>query len=274
MKMKKWKKYPFLLLIAVSSICYWEYRILTSIPDQGEQQVVSVTTASPKSVSAKTAVKPKVSIKTEAVMPKAEERKEHTKPRKRSFERVEMDYLADALFIGDSRTATLYEYAGWSDTDFFVKYGQTVWDVWENTMDGRSLTDMLREKSYGKIYIMLGINELGTGTPDSFAAQFQTVVDQVRELQPAAVVFVESIMHVTAGKDAQGTYINNPEIDARNEKLKQLADHQNIFYIDANEVMDEPGTGKMREEYSFDGVHLQVKYIEVWREFLLDHGII
>lgn len=291
--MKKWRKYPFFLLMVISCICYWEYRILTNIRYREKQQEILVTTEARQNDAVRAAVKQKVSAKAKgkkgresqkAAEAKKNAEQENTekdkktenleKMRKRNFQRVEMDYLSDALFIGDSRTATLYEYAGWSHTDFFVKYGQTVWDVWDNTMDGRSLEDMLRGKAYGKIYIMLGINELGTGTPDSFAAQFQAVVDRVRELQPKAVVFVESIMHVTAGKDAQGTYINNAEIDARNDKLKRLEDKQNIFYIDANEVMDEPGTGKLREEYSFDGVHLQVKYIEVWREFLLDHGII
>ena len=46
-----------------------------------------------------------------------------------------------------------------------------------------------------------------------------------------------------------------------------------VFYLDVNEVMDEPGTGKLNSEYSNDGVHLKVKHIDVWREFLLDHGV-
>lgn len=198
---------------------------------------------------------------------------EETIPEEREFQRVEMDYLEDALFIGDSRTSTLYEYAGWDNTDFFVKYGQTVWDVWDSDMDGITLEQMLTAKKYGKIYIMLGINELGRGTAETFAAQFGSVVSQIRQLQPDAVIFVEAIMHVTQSKDDENTYINNQEINARNEQLKLLADNRTIFYIDVNEVMDEPGTGKLKQEYSFDGVHLQVKYIEVWREFLLDHGI-
>lgn len=84
---------------------------------------------------------------------------------------------------------------------------------------------------------------------------------------------MESIMHVTQGKDDENTYINNAEINARNEKLKLLADNKTIFYIDVNEVMDAAGTGKLNPEYTFDGVHLKVKHIDVWREFLLDHGI-
>lgn len=192
----------------------------------------------------------------------------------REFQRVEMDYLDDALFIGDSRTSTLYEYAGWENTDFFVKYGQSVWEVWDNEIEGRTLEQMLTEKKYGKIYIMLGINELGTGTAQSFREQFATVVEQVQQFQPEAVIFVEAIIHVTPGKDAENTYINNQEINARNEELKTLADNKTIFYIDVNEVMDGPGTGKLNEDYTFDGVHLKVKYIDVWQEFLLNHGIV
>lgn len=192
----------------------------------------------------------------------------------REFQRVEMDYLDDALFIGDSRTSTLYEYAGWENTDFFVKYGQSVWEVWDSEIEGRTLEQMLTEKKYGKIYIMLGINELGTGTAQSFREQFKNVVEQIRQLQPDAVIFVEAIIHVTPGKDAENTYINNQEINARNEELKTLADNKTIFYIDVNEVMDGPGTGKLNEDYTFDGVHLKVKYIDVWQEFLLNHGIV
>ena len=132
------------------------------------------------------------------------------------FHRVEMDYLSDALFIGDSRTSTLYEYAGWTDVDFFVKNGLTIWDVWERTMDGRTLTDVLSAKQYGKIYIMLGINELGNETAEGYRKQYEGVLAKLEELQPGAVIFVQSIMHVTAAKDAEGTYINNGEVNARN----------------------------------------------------------
>lgn len=290
--MKQWKKYPFFLMILISSLAYGGGQLLKGAQEP-EVQKISVSQASKENAvtEAKTETKEISQEKTEIVekpegikaqpetvetnpeMAEPEPEVTEPEPQERQFQRVEMDYLEDALFIGDSRTSTLYEYAGWDNTDFFVKYGQTVWDIWDNDMDGITLEQMLTSKRYGKIYIMLGINELGTGTPERFAEQFGTVVAQVQQLQPDAVIFVESIMHVTQSKDAENTYINNQEINARNEKLKMLADNKKIFYIDENEVMDEPGTGKLKEEYSFDGVHLQVKYIDVWREFLLNHGI-
>ena len=194
-------------------------------------------------------------------------------PETGAFHRVEMDYLDDALFIGDSRTSTLYEYAGWENTDFFVKYGLTIWDVWEQTMDGRKLENMLFAKQYGKIYIMLGINELGSGTAVTFREEYERVVAKLRQMQPRAVIFVQAILHVTAEKDAEGTYINNQEVNARNQEICKLADNETVFWLDLNEIMDNPATGKLDSIYSFDGVHLKVKYIDVWREFLLDHGV-
>ena len=199
---------------------------------------------------------------------------ENAETGERTFCRVEMDYLEDALFIGDSRTATLYEYAKWEETDFFVKYGMTVWGIWESEMDGKKLEDILLEKQYGKIYIMLGINELGRGTPDSFCEQFQSIVDKIRSLQPEAIIFIQSIMHVTQDKDDENTYINNDEINNRNEKIRNLADEHQIFYLNINEAVDNADTGKLEPEYSFDGVHLKAKYINLWQEYLLNHGIV
>lgn len=299
--MKQWKKYPFFLMIIVSSVIYGGSHLFdigeksetemavveqreTEIPveekrketekvkkqeiemknlEQGENTAGSET----ESVN-----QPESNEQMEIAQP-AETMEEQVQPQAREFQRVEMDYLDDALFIGDSRTSTLYEYAGWENTDFFVKYGQTVWDVFDNNMDGVTLEQMLAGKTYGKIYIMLGINELGTGTAESFAAQFEKDVERVRQMQPNAIIFIQSIMHVTQSKDAENTYINNQEINARNDKLKELADGQNVFFIDENEAMDEPGTGTLKGDCSFDGVHIKAKYIEVWREFLLDHGI-
>lgn len=282
--MKQWKKYPFFLMILVSSLIYGGGHLLERQKEPeaiGEIKNIATETsaeaelASPKGTGPKTVLIPETTLVMEVASVSEAQLVPQVQnvPEEKQFQRVEMDYLDDALFIGDSRTSTLYEYAGWENTDFFVKYGQSVWDVWDNEVEGTTLENMLKSKQYGKIYIMLGINELGTGTPERFAEQFGAIVAKVQQLQPDAVIFVEAIMHVTDSKDAENTYINNQEINARNERLKTLADNKKVFYIDVNEAMDEPGTGKLKEEYSFDGVHLQVKYIEVWREFLLNHGI-
>lgn len=195
-----------------------------------------------------------------------------------SFTTADASYLDGALFIGDSRTITLSSYSGWDNTTFFVETGLTIWSVMESNIanvGGTTMTvrDALGTQTYDKIYIMLGINELGRGTPDSFCEQYKIVLDEIHSLQPQAVIYLQSIMHVTQSKDDENYYINNMEINARNEKLQTLADNVNVFWLDENEVFDAPGTGKLNPEYTSDGVHLKPMCIDIWQDFLLKHVI-
>ena len=61
----------------------------------------------------------------------------------------------------------------------------------------------MKKNKFEKIYIMLGINEIGTGTADTFAEQYGKVINTIREKQPDAIIFIQSIMHVTKKKDKE-----------------------------------------------------------------------
>lgn len=196
------------------------------------------------------------------------------------FEAVTEEYFDDALFIGDSRTVGLFEYAGIEErAEFYCKTSLTIWDVLEkpivNTVSGDKITiaQALSGQKFGKIYLMVGINELGRGNPDLFMEQYEKVVKEIRRLQPEAVLFVEGIMHVAEEKNDTDAIFNNTNINIRNERIKQLADNRNIFYIDVNEaVCDE--NGNLKEEYTFDQIHLKAAYYKIWKEFLLEKGIV
>lgn len=191
-------------------------------------------------------------------------------------EEAVQSYLSETLFIGDSRTATLHEYSGWDAAHFYVKNGLTIWDVLDETIaeyNGEKLTvdEALQKQKFKRIYVMLGINELGRGTPETFAEQYKEVIARIKQLQPEAVIIVEAIMHVTEEKDAEETYINNAEINARNEKLKEMAEYLDVYWLDVNEVTDNKESNCLVSEYSFDGVHLKVKYLDVWKKFILEN---
>ena len=195
------------------------------------------------------------------------------------FTAVDESYLSDALFIGDSRTVALQMYGGLVNTNFFVDTGMSIWKVMDApiaNINGQTMTvdAALQSASFNKVYIMLGINEVGTGTADTFLQQYANVVNRIRQLQPQAIIYVQSIMHVTQSKDEAGTDINNVNINERNEKLKTLADNVNVFWIDENEAFDEAGTGKLNAEYTSDGVHLKAKYISLWINYILSHAVV
>ena len=196
-----------------------------------------------------------------------------------TFTTVDESYLNGALFIGDSRTVALQMYGGLVNSNFFVNTGMNIWKVMESqiaNVNGQNMTvdAALQVAKYDKIYIMLGINEVGTGTPDTFLQQYCVVINRIKQLQPQAVIYIQSIMHVTQSKDDANTSVSNVNINARNEKLKTLADNVSVFWLDENEVFDLAGTGKLNPEYTSDGVHLKAKYIQLWVKYLLSHAVV
>lgn len=194
---------------------------------------------------------------------------------------VEDDYFADAVFIGDSRTVGMLEYGGLEEiADFYASTGLTIYKLFDSkivTVEGQkkkiTVEEALSQNSYAKIYIMIGINEMGTGTVESFVAAYQEAVDHLLELQPDAILYIQGIIKVTTERSEQGDYINNEGIEERNEALSQLADNERIFYLDVNpEICDE--TGGMEASYTFDGVHLKAQYIDIWKTYLKEHAIV
>lgn len=211
----------------------------------------------------------------EAAAKKAEEER-----MKNPFSKVDLSYLDDAVFIGDSRTETLRLYAGWDNVTYYSKTGTNIWAIMEEDLakdpdSGEKITveEALKKQRFGKIYIMLGINELGTGTPESFYQQFKSVVKQIRELQPDAILFVQSIIHVSKVQDGEGTVINNENVNARNKLLQKLADNKMIYYLDGNEVLDDKN-GCLNGDYTFDGIHLTADHVDIWTDYILAHGVV
>lgn len=190
------------------------------------------------------------------------------------FVTVDESYFDDALFIGDSRTVGLRDYTDLSEhADFYCETSLTIYKVMEENFKGLgTIEEALGAKDYGKIYIMVGINELGRGTTEDFMAKYTEVVDRLHELEPEAKIIIQGIMRVSGEKSESDAIFNNSNINARNRAIATLADNETIFYIDVNEVVcDEEGN--LNGDYTFDQIHLLGVYDDLWKQFLLSHGI-
>ncbi len=206
------------------------------------------------------------------------ENEEEQKPR--DFVQVDESYFDDAAFIGDSRTQGLLEYGGIEQrAAFYCKTSLTVYNLFEKPkafiQEGEekiTLEEALTRHSYKKIYLMIGINEMGTGTQESFFEAYARAVYKIRQLQPDAIIFLQGIMRVAGDKNASDPIFNNTNINIRNVMIETLANGQDIFYLDVNEaVCDE--NGNLHADWTFDQIHLKAKYYQVWKEYLLQHGI-
>lgn len=187
------------------------------------------------------------------------------------FVTVPNEYFNDALFIGDSRTVGLSEYSPYEGATYFANVGMSAHNAMSSkvsipSLGKLTLTQLLKSKSFGKIYIMLGINELGYRF-DSIISKYTELLETVRELQPDAIIYIEANMHVTKTKSDGDNIINNKAIDNLNESLSKLADGEEIFYIDVNEKFDD-GNGNLDSSYTSDNAHILGKYYAEWGQWL------
>ena len=190
------------------------------------------------------------------------------------FSQVDESYFDDALFIGDSRTVGLRDYTSLPEhADFYCETSLTIYKVLEEDFNGLgTIREAIEAKDYGKIYLMVGINELGRGTTEDYMEKYTEVVDTLRAWEPDAKLIIQGVMRVSGEKNSKDPIFNNSNINARNNAVATLADNKDIFYIDVNEVVcDEEGN--LNEEYTFDQIHLLGVYNDLWKEFLLSHGV-
>ena len=187
---------------------------------------------------------------------------------------VDTSYFDDALFIGDSRTVGLSEYGDLSNADFFATTGMSVYEVYDETVSVPSvgkvtLEQLLGSMTYGKVYIMLGINELGYYF-DQTVEKYGQLVDYVREMQPNAVIYIQANLHVTKSRSDTDDIFNNKNIDRFNSAISEFANGSDIFYIDVNELFDD-ASGNLNQEYTSDNAHVLGKYYVVWCQWIREH---
>jgi len=201
---------------------------------------------------------------------------EETEEKIQVIYKADISYLDDALFIGDSRTVGLYEYGGLGNAEVFADTGMSIYKVFEKELvlkSGESLTleNVLSSKDFGKIYIMLGINELGYDFEQT-VGRFCEAIDTIREYQPDAYIFIQANLHITKEKSEESEYFTNGNIDRYNEAIGKLADNKQIFYLDVNPLYDD-AEGCLSKEFTADHAHIKGIYYAQWVDFILQNAV-
>ena len=183
-------------------------------------------------------------------------------------------WFDDALFIGESRTAGLKVYGRLGKADYFCGEGLTVYGVlgvsasdWN--FGEQSLQSLFSRKQYGKIYIHLGINELG-GNLDSYINQYRKVIDSIQQMQPDACIILQSVLSLGDGYSSRSCF-SAESIQDINDRIRALAEEKGLHFSDVNQIMTDE-TGYLIEGLSFDDCHLNPESYELWAQWLLEEA--
>lgn len=193
---------------------------------------------------------------------------------------VDDSYFDDALFIGDSRIDDMHSFSGLNNATYFAKTGMSVYRLFTDPfihLDGvegdLTLEEALAQRQFGKIYLMVGINEMGTGDEAGFISAYQDAINRILKLQPNAIFYVMGILSVTQDLADTDRYITLDAIQTRNADLAALANGKNIFYIDLNQVFADEN-GYLDKTYADGDSHLKGKYYREWADYIRSNAVV
>ena len=117
-----------------------------------------------------------------------------------------------------------------------------------------------------KIFLLVGINDVSHNlSAGEIAADYEHLVERIRRETPSTQLYIQSVMPVNNDfgryRNLKGKEKVIPEL---NTLLIGIAGRYDAVYIDLWPVLAEPETGKLRREFTNDGLHLMGKGYRAW----------
>ena len=215
------------------------------------------------------------------------EPKPEKKPAAASGERVGASWFDDAVFVGDSVTLKLSYYAedygALGKAEFLcagsLGYTNGLWDL--NAPDNvhpfyngvkYTIPEGLKAIGAKKIFIMLGMNDIGCYGVDGSLESMKTMTSKIEEKCPDADIYVESVTPML--ENMQLTGLNNRTIAEFDEKVKAVCAQRGYKYMDVASAVDD-GNGNLVYSYCGDptamGLHFSDAGCDQWVEYLKCH---
>ncbi|MCR4614753.1 MAG: hypothetical protein K5756_01195 [Clostridiales bacterium] len=240
----------------------------TDIPATDAPTTAAPTTAAPTTEAPTDAPAPVKSISTV---------KGFHKSLVRESRAVDKSYFNDAVFLGDSRQRDCVIYNGLPSSVNYSYVSLSVSTVRTRkvaTYNGQKMSpfDALKKnKNFKKVYLMFGTNECGWPSPEGFIKLYSALIDDIRAMNPKAVIYVQSIPPVTkkvSQNSKNGTTKAN--IDRLNGYILKMADEKGVNYLDVASVMTN-SEGYLPNDAAADGIHPNRKYSQIWFHYLETH---
>jgi len=118
-----------------------------------------------------------------------------------------------------------------------------------------------------KIFLMIGTNDLAyLKSIEHVMENYRLILDRIAQASPETRVYIEAVLPT---EDAIHVFRKNSDIMELNRQLKALAEERGLVYIDLFTPFATP-ENKLNLDYSIDGLHLNGKGYELWKELIIN----
>ena len=185
-------------------------------------------------------------------------------------------FFDDAAFIGDSVSYVLQQWnlkhGNFGNAVFLARSSLGL----QNTIDGRltlnyqgvsySPEDALAAAGAKKLFVMLGFNDLNLFGIDGTLERWDIFLERIIEKNPDIQIYIQSCTPVH--KDGQAGALNNENIDAYNETLKNYCQEHGYHFVDVASYMKDYRNSLVPAFCSDGKMHITYDGAVVW-EYVL-----
>jgi lysophospholipase L1-like esterase len=178
------------------------------------------------------------------------------------------DTKGEIIFLGNSIT-DIAEWAElWQNSKVKNRGIST-----DNTFGVLARLDEVVSSKPEKIFIMIGINDVAKGTPDSvISSNHRKIIDYIKQYTPKTKIYFQSVLPTNNDFTEYKGYQNKMDhIKVVNTNLQQICKEKGVVYIDLfSSFID--SNGKLDATYTNDGLHLNGEGYMHWKHILIQNG--
>ena len=188
------------------------------------------------------------------------------------------EWFSDALIIGETRISGVEIYGLAPGADLYYSSSMTAESAkegsgYDRNENSTSLSAVLAGKQYGKIYICLGLNEMGWNHINEFEGSLGSLVDMVKQAQPNADIYLQTVLPVTASLASSHSYITLERIASMNSMIQSVAMSRNVFFLGLPEELTMED-GSLNTQYDAgNGLSLNQNGLNLWCTYLRTHAV-
>ncbi len=174
------------------------------------------------------------------------------------------DYFENAVFIGNSLIEGLGLYSYIYDENiakakFDTATSLTIFGAGDYFRDAA-------EGGYDKIYIGLGLNEIGYDR-ETLREKNEEAVDIIREGNPDAIIYFFSLTPISRHRSESDSLYNMENANEVSQILREVAEEKGCYFMDMNPVLA-GDDGYLPADVTGDGIHCVKEYYPKWYDYL------
>lgn len=126
-----------------------------------------------------------------------------------------------------------------------------------------------------KVFLLIGINDISRNIPqEMIASNIRRIVQRIRTESPQTKVYVQSIFPTNEKFNKFPKHYHKQAIvDFVNEASKLTCKSLGAYYLDVASVLTD-ADGKLKEEVTYDGLHLQYAGYVLWIDYLKSQKVL